>query len=322
MFDIIGVMALVALGLVFFWLAKSAARIRSSFIRWILLAPSILFASIFVVLTVTSLIGFQRIDFPKRSAAASIHVVATPERLARGQRIAAICTECHATGAGAPLIGRNFFAEGGPPIGTLYAPNLTRAGEINDWSDGEVIRAIREGIHKDGRALIVMPSKAFHNLSDDDVQSMVAYLRSLAPAGTRSPPSKFNVLGSEFIGLDAAPTSAQPAITRPVVAPAAGQSAEYGRYLVSIANCADCHGDDLAGRHPKLPGPPGAPNLTAIIPAYGTGEDFIKLIRTGVTPGGRSLTGPMPWKYFSAFATDDDLLAIYSYLHSLKAIEK
>jgi mono/diheme cytochrome c family protein len=180
-----------------------------------------------------------------------------------------------------------------------------------------LVRAIREGVHKDGRALVIMPSKAFHSMSDEDVQSIVAYLRSQPPAGTRSPPTKMNVLGASFLGLGMAETSAQPSITHPVVAPAAGPTADYGKYLVAIGNCADCHGADLHGKAPTGPGPPAAPNIAAIVSAWKQ-DGFVRTFRTGVDPGGHQVSKFMPWKSIGGFAGDDDLGAMYKYLRTLK----
>src|SRR5258706_439179 len=99
--------------------------------------------------------------------------------------------------------------KGGPPFGTLWAPNLTQAGEISEWSDGEVIRAIREGVHKSGRALVVMPSEVFHNLSDADVEAIVAYLRSEPAVAPRNPATRLNILAAALIGAGVFTTSAQ-----------------------------------------------------------------------------------------------------------------
>jgi mono/diheme cytochrome c family protein len=201
----------------------------------------------------------------------------------------------------------------------VYATNLTPAGEIKDWSDGEIIRAIREGVHKSGRALIIMPSEAFHSLSDDDVHAIVAFLRSQPAVGTSSPPSRLNVLGALLVGALAG-TSAQPPITGPVIAPPEGASSDYGRYLVSVLACHVCHGENLAGRKGDGPGPPGGPNLTAILPSW-SAEDFNHTLRTGVNPSNHTLTEGMPWKEVSAFASDEDLKAMYAYLHNLTPIE-
>jgi hypothetical protein len=67
---------------------------------------------------------------------------------------------------------------------------------LADWSDGEIVRAIRQGVHRSGRSLLIMPSSSWHNLSDEDVQSIVAYLRSLPPEGSSTPPDRLNALGA------------------------------------------------------------------------------------------------------------------------------
>jgi mono/diheme cytochrome c family protein len=318
MFDILGVSALLALAAFFTWLAMRARRANHPVVKWAGLVPSSLLTLVCIVLIGVALLGFTRINFPsRRPPVADIKVAGTPEQLARGARFAVLCAACHSPNEQLPLIGQNFAANG-PPVGTVYAPNLTPAGEIKDWSDGDIIRAIREGVHKSGRALIIMPSESFRNLSDVDVQAIVAYLRSQPAAGTRSPPTKLNVVGGLFVGA-LLPTSAQPPITHPIVAPAEGASADYGKYLVSIMGCQVCHAENLAGRKAGGPGPPAGPNLTQIIPKW-TAEEFIHTLRTGVDPNNHTLIAGMPWKPISAFASDTDLTAIHAYLHDLTPI--
>jgi len=318
MFDVAGMMILAAVAALFFFAAKRASRIRNRALRGLALGPSIFLSSIAVVLIICGVIGFRILNSTgSHPVDANLKVAATPERVARGEQISAICGECHSAKLGGPLVGRNFFEGGGPPVGTLYAPNLTPAGEITGWTDGELIRAIREGVHQSGRALIIMPSNSFHNMSDDDVQSIVAYLRSRPPAGTRSPAAKLNVVGALFIGLGMAETSVQPAITDPVIAPPREANAAYGRYLLSIGHCTDCHGEDLRGRAPDGPGPPAAPNMIAIASAWDA-DGFVKTFRTGTDPGGHKLIGEMPWQSVARFASDNDLRAIHAYLKSLK----
>jgi mono/diheme cytochrome c family protein len=116
------------------------------------------------------------------------------------------------------------------------------------------------------------------------------------------------------------PTSAQAPITQPILAPPEGASADYGKYLVSVLACQACHGENLAGRKVGGPGPPGGPNLTAIVPNW-SAEGFIKTLRTGVDPANHTLTAEMPWKNISAFAKDTDLMAMYAYLHGLKTVK-
>lgn len=317
MFDFIGVAVLVAVALLGYWLASRSTRVRAPVLKWLALAPSLLLASLGVVLFVGALIGYWQLNRPgQRPPLSRAGVEITPVRVARGQQLSAVCGECHSTRLAGPLLGHDFFEGGGPPVGTIYAPNLTPAGEIRTWTDGEVIRAIREGIHKSGRSLAIMPSKGFHNMSDEDVQSLVAYLRSQPPVGKESPPTKLNVVGALFFGLGVAETSAQPAITHPVIAPSRGPTAAYGKYLVTIADCATCHGEDLGGRVPRGPGPPGAPNIKAIVSAW-TEDGFVRTFRTGVDPANHTVLPQMPWRSVANFASDDDLKAIYSYLRTL-----
>ncbi len=320
MFDIVGVIALIALAALATWLIIRARRANNRVVKWTGLVLSSLFAVVFTLAIFLVLVGFYKINFPhSRPTVTDIRVARTPDQVARGARFAAFCATCHSPDGKPPLIGVNFL-EGGPPFGTVYAANLTPAGEIKDWSDGEIIRAIREGVHKSGRSLVIMPSEVFHNLSDSDVQAIVAYLRSQPAAGQKSPPTKLNSLGALLLGVGMAPTSAQPAITQPVIAPAQGASADYGKYLVSTLGCTQCHGENLAGITRRGPGPPAGPNLTMILPHWSE-DGFIHTLRAGVDPNNYTLRPGMPWRQISAFATDADLKAMYSYLHGLTPIE-
>ena len=317
MFDVVGTGALLVAVVLTVWLATRARRARNAIVKWAGIGLSSLLALVFGLAALLALVGYYRINFPPgRPPVPDARVTATPERLARGERFAALCAGCHSPDGRLPLVGQDFLAEGGPPVGTLYAPNLTPAGEIRDWSDGEVIRAIREGVHQSGRPLLIMPSGIFRNLSDADVESIVAFLRAQPAAGEGSPPTKLNVLGAILLGAGMAPVTAQPPVTETVIAPPEGTSLEYGRYLVSVLACQECHGQDLAGRMGGGLGPPGAPNLTEIVPQWSL-EDFVHTLRTGVDPNGHELIEDMPWKEYSTFASDSDLVAIYTYLHGL-----
>src|SRR5262245_53250810 len=134
---------------------------------------------------------------PHQKPAPNIKVPMTPGRIARGEYLfqhLSDCDGCHSQ--------RDFTKVGGPVVpsgrargnvlpslilglpGTVVAPNLTPDPEtgLGLWTDGEKIRAIREGVDKDGRALFpMMPYSAYRNLNDEDVESLVAYLNSLPP---------------------------------------------------------------------------------------------------------------------------------------------
>ena len=320
MFDTVGVIVLLLFATLATWLAARCRRASHRGVKWGGTALSGLISVAFVLVIGVVLTGFYKINFPTyRTSAKDVKVAGTQEQVMRGAKFAAICAGCHSADGKLPLVGKNAMGAGAPPAGTLFAANLTPAGEIKDWSDGEIIRAIREGLHKSGRTLLLMPSRGFHNLSDVDVQAIVAYLRSQPAAGRNLPPTRLNILGAVLIGAGLPLTSAQPPITQTIVAPAEGVSAEYGKYLVSVLLCQECHGKDLAGRKAG-PGPPAGPNLTAIVPGW-SAEGFIKTLRTGVDPANHTLTEAMPWKEISFFANEQDLMAIYTYLHGLKTID-
>ena len=258
MFDIFGVTALILLATLGTWLALRARGAQNRVAKWTgLVLSSVVTLASTVALSVT-LLGFYRINFPSsRRTVIGIKVAGTSDQIARGARFGALCAECHSPDGKAPLVGRN-FAEGGPPVGTLWATNLTPAGEIGKWSDAEVIRAIREGVHQSGRALVIMPSEIFRHLSDVDVEAIVAYLRSQPAVGPNTPPTRLNILAGFLFGAGIAPSSAQQPITRPIIAAPEGVSSEHGKYVVSILGCRVCHGEILTGGKSGGPGPPNS----------------------------------------------------------------
>lgn len=323
-FDLVGVLVLVVLVVLFGWLTMRAWGAKDAILKWAGVVLAGLLTLIFALVTGAGLIGFYKLNARHANAVASVQVAGTPERIARGGQLANFCAGCHSTTGKPPLDGgQNFLAEGPPLVSaSLFPPNLTPGGPLKDWSDGEVIRAIREGVDKDGRVLIIMPSEVFHNMSDDDVQALVAYLRSQEAVQRDTPTKSFNVVGAVFIGVGLFPLNAQAPITEAIVAPPAGKTADYGQYLISISGCRLCHGPDLAGGAVGGFGPPAGPNLTLLVPKWAE-ADFISTIRTGADPTGKHLNPvEMPWKELSATYTDDELGAIYLYLHALTPIEK
>lgn len=329
MFDFVGLLVLVVLAAGFGFLLTRTWRLKNAFLKWAGVVVTGLLTLIPTALLVLALIGFYKLNQQHPNPVANIHVAGTAAQIARGQQLAHICESCHSEQNQQPLSGANFAAKFGfPPLGTLYAPNLTPSGNIKDWTDGEVIRAIREGVHQNGRSLLIMPSDGFRYLSDDDVQALVAYLRSQPATGGPTPTNQFNVLGAIFLNLSDFRTAQQPVANVP--APQPGTPA-YGKYMVDIIGCRGCHGDQLQGRVDNgQPGPPAGPNLTKIVPNW-TQEQFMTFFNTGLRPDGSpvpTLTLPsgfteprMPWPLVRASTTDDELKAIYTYLHNLPPVE-
>jgi mono/diheme cytochrome c family protein len=314
--NIIGLIILVALAVGFVWLARRAWRSRSALVRWGGTFLSGLVALLLAVVAFVAAIGLYKLNVaPYRYTASDIKINATQEDIARGQRLAAGCADCHSTAGIVPLDGsKDNFVAGGPPMGILYAPNLTPGGPLKDWTDGEIIRAIREGVDKNGRPLVIMPAPVFHYLSDADVQQIVAFLRSQPAVNRDVPERNLNLLAALFIGSGMFSTSAQPPITQAIIAPPKG-TADYGAYLVNATGCKDCHGVNLTGGTPGGFGPVG-PNIAALVPNWNE-QGFVQTFRNGVDPTGHQLSDEMPWKSYSKMFTDDELKDLYSYLHGL-----
>jgi cytochrome c553 len=314
MIDFIGLAVVLLLAVAFGYLVKRAWGSKNKILKWVGVIDAGLLTLIFAAAFIGALVGTMRLNqnFNASNPVSNVAVQATPEQLAFGEKYAKFCAGCHSGNQQLPLSGNDFGKEIPIPFGTLYAPNLTPAGDIKNWTDGEVIRAIREGVHKSGRALIIMPSNEFHALSDEDVQGLVAYLRSQPAVEPNTPPTNMNVIGALLMNTGL--LTNQPHIED---APklAAAVNAEYGKYLADIMGCRGCHGEKLTGGT-GFNGFP-APNLTEVIPQW-TEEQFLTALRTGALPGGAMLdNNKMPYKEFSDFATDTDLKALYLYLHGL-----
>ncbi|MBI5083211.1 MAG: cytochrome c [Acidobacteria bacterium] len=289
----------------------------------------------------------------KKAAAAtpsSIKVEMTAERLQRGKYIfeyQADCIGCHSSRdfnrfAGWPKpegigAGFEFPKEVGLP-GRVVAPNITPDKEtgIGEWTDGEKLRPIREGVSRDGRALFpFMPYQHFAKLSDEDAYSVVAYLNTLKPVKSSLPKTELDFPVNLMVKFAPKPLSG------PVAGPDRGDKVKYGEYLVGIGSCAECHSKQERGEIVKgmeLAGgvefniPPymvRTPNLTPE-PESGLGkwseEKFLAKFRgyanmtyENAPPNNQATFTIMPWYSFSQL-TDEDLKAIYAYLRTVKPV--
>ena len=238
--------------------------------------------------------------------------------VARGQVLVQTtsgCQRCH----GQNLAGQQM----GEPaaFGLFVASNLTKGlgGIGSEMDEAGWEKAIRHGIGADGRVLVGMPSEYFNTYSDEDLAALIAYLKQLPAVDNELPKTRPGWLAKVVlgIGLYTPPAVAlDPAASHAAAAPAPG-SLDYGRYLVGIAACSECHGAQLKG--PEFEGPPPGPDLTRSGNLSTWMEsDFIHAIRTGSTPDERILDpNMMPWPYFSQM-TDSQLSDIWSYLSSLE----
>jgi len=248
-----------------------------------------------------------------------------------------LCFDCHSqaikdfkdTKPGeAPVLtkmgsGRVMFEEGEM---RLVVPNITPDMETGagTWTDDQFARAIREGIGHDGRTLFpLMPYEDFRRLTDEDLASVIVYIRSLEPVRNSLPKSNIPFPLSRLI--NAAPQPVKGPVVQETVDPIA-----RGRYLAEIAHCSNCHtpkdkfgkplpGMEFAGGDTF--GPVVSANITpdASGISYYDEKLFLRVMRTGHV-GARPLNVPMPWWFFKNMK-DDDLKAIYAYLRTVKPVQ-
>jgi cytochrome c553 len=294
-----------------------------------------------LAVAVTATIGWRPFIGPRIRPLTDRTFQSTPERLARGKYLVeneAVCVYCHSphdwTKPGAPILpgmegaGMDFRILKGLP-GDVYVPNITPDPETGagKWTDDMLARAIREGIGHDGRTLFpMMPYETYRHLPDEDVASIVVFLRSLPPV--RNPLPKTEIIFPVKYLIRSAPEP----VTEPVSAPDLSDPVKRGEYLVNIAGCRDCHTPmdkgaplpnlDMAGGQ-IFEGPWGrvaTANLTpdpSGIPYYDEAL-FLQAIRTGSVKA-RPLSPIMPWAYYGGM-TDEDLKAIFAYIKTLKPL--
>lgn len=268
---------------------------------------------------------------------------ADPAQLARGKYIfgATGGCGCHTEPKGpANAGGRKYDG----PFGTVYSSNITpdtKTG-IGTWTDEQIITAIRLGRRPNGeRILPVHPFTSFNGMAEEDLQALVAFLRSVPPVSRATPPKKITVPMFESVFLPAWLITFAAKETPPPVAPTSG--AGRGEYLVrAVGHCGECHTPRssmtmavdnsrfLAG-NPKKTGPEGqaTPNLT---PDKGTGlgdwteEQIVTYLGTGNRPDGDVAGGLMGESIQGTLAgykdlTKADLQAIARYLKSIPAVK-
>jgi mono/diheme cytochrome c family protein len=227
------------------------------------------------------------------------------------------CTLCH----GADLGGAVYSSS--PAMGTMAGPNLTRGvgGVGGDYTVADYLRAIRRGVRRDGRSLIVMPSEVFAHISQQDIGAVIAYLQSVPPVDRDVPKSGFGPVGRALLAagkMNILVAGKTPDLTPPVSV-ARDTTAAYGKYLADISGCHGCHGFGLSGG--RVAGPPDLPPASNLTPAGIGGwaeADFVRALREGKRPDGSVLDEFMPWKVFRGM-TDAELRALWLYLETVPA---
>jgi nicotinate dehydrogenase subunit B len=277
-------------------------------------------------------IGIATAVLPWRSIApiarpdASVFSAATIER---GRQLAALgdCATCHTSIDGALNAGGRPIET---PFGTIYSTNITPdiATGIGNWSYPAFERAMREGIHRDGRHLYpAFPYTHFAKASDADLQALYAFLMAEMPVKSEN---RAHALTSPFnwrpllAGWNALFHHPEPFTPDPQ------QSAAWNRgaYLVEgLGHCGGCHsprnalGAEKANAYLAGGLAEGweAPPLTSLshAPIPWNEEELFAYLRTGASRFHGVAAGPMtPVVQELKALPDEDIRAMATYLAS------
>jgi mono/diheme cytochrome c family protein len=257
------------------------------------------------------------------------------------------CIDCHSkrdfTKFSGPVVhgtegggGMVFDQKFGLP-GVLYGKNITpdTATGIGSWTDAELLRAMTQGINKNGDTLFpLMPYPQFNRMAKEDLLSIIAYIRTLKPINHAVPARQLMIpIGAVY------PAPILQASIDGNTKPDESDQVKYGEYLVNMADCGTCHS-------PLTPQGPDMTRMFAGGYVFDLGTN--KVVSANITPD--SLTGIgawneamfldkftryrnpnsfnvdsgtrntiMPLSIFSGIK-DEDLKAMYAYLRSLKPI--
>lgn len=227
------------------------------------------------------------------------------------------CVDCHGANGG----GRTFVEDGeslrirGPNISP--GPGSVVAGYgPEDW-----VRAIRHGVARGGRPLMVMPSEDYNRFTDADLAALVAYVRALAPAEGGPAIVQLPLPARVLYGFGAIHDAAGKIDHRqpPAQPVPEGVNVAHGAYVANM--CLGCHGPQLAGG--RIPGGPpdwpAAPNLTpgegTVMVRYADADSMLRLFRSGKRHDGSEVK-VMPFGSLKEMS-ETDVRALHLYLKGL-----
>ncbi|MBD0284185.1 MAG: c-type cytochrome [Flavisolibacter sp.] len=270
-----------------------------------------------------------------------LKVNSTPQRIERGAQLSSmLCNDCHMnrntgklTGAAMPEIAQ---------FGTIYSRNITKDPEygIGKWTDGQIAYLLRTGIKPDGTFLPVMAKLS--KMSDEDLQSIIAFLRSdhpwVQPDRTHLPPSKYSFFAKFLTNIGAVKPMPYPQGAVPE--PDTTNPVKWGEYIaLHRVECYSCHSKDFAtndyANPEKSKGFFGGGNAFTFPGGYkiysrnltmdeetGIGkwseEDFVRAVKQGQLPDNQPGLRP-PMKPYTQLS-DAEIKAIYAYLKTLPII--
>jgi mono/diheme cytochrome c family protein len=303
-----------------------------------------------VIIGILGLLCYVKFALPNVGKAPDMKVEMTEANIARGEYLAnhiMNCMDCHSTRNWSEFSGtltEGTLGKGGETFdqsvglpGSYHSANITPAG-IKDWTDGEIFRAITTGVRKNGKPIFpIMPHPSFGKGDENDIKAVIAYVRSLPPIENKVPESTSDFPMNFIINTIPKKASLQ-------TKPSEDDIVNYGKYLVTIAACADCHTPFEKGEYDmtkKFAGgrifklPFGTLTSANITPDIETGignwnkDAFIAKFKSFVDSNDKPLHTPvkqgefntiMPWTLFGGMKVSD-LSAIYEYLRTLSPMQ-
>ncbi|TAL69912.1 MAG: hypothetical protein EPN82_04650 [Bacteroidetes bacterium] len=291
----------------------------NKFLKWF----GIILGTIVLLLTIVVLFLYSSVNSRlEQTYKINIKKIVLPTDLVsieKGKHRSLLCQGCH----GDDLSGKVVFSS--DAIGAVIAPNLTSGvgGIGRIYSNEDWVRVITHGVKKNGKPVLIMPSEDFQNFSQEDLYSIVAYLKTISPVNNKPEKCKLTIFGKLLVSLGAfgnvinAETINHKNNTN-IEDVQVASDIKFGKYIVGISGCRHCHGKGLnGGKNPNPDSPPGSNLTSGGNLAKWSESDFINTIRTGKTPEGKILNPVfMPWIDFCKM-NEVELSAIYKYLKSL-----
>jgi len=299
----------------------------------------------FVILAIVGFVSFIAIrGIPKYEANVPNipKVEITPERIARGEKIASmLCRNCHFNNETGKLTGRHLGEA--PDFGNINSKNITQDAEagVGKWTDAQLIYFIRTGINPFTGQYVPPYMVKLKHISDEDMRSIIAYLHSdkpeVQPDKTRLPACEPSFL-TKFLCTVAFKPFPYP--EKEIPNPDTTNKLEYGKYLALYQiECFSCHSADFKTNDFNDPeksiGFFGGGNEMRDLHGMKikslnltmdeetgigkwTQEDFANALKNGIVPNGPALRNPMlPFTQL----TDNELKAIYAYLQAVPKIK-
>jgi mono/diheme cytochrome c family protein len=293
----------------------------------------VMIVAVLIVIGAIALAVLNRSDPAAGTAPAIAGAPADAQAVARGEYLAkaADCTACHTVpGSGRPFAGGVAFKL---PFGTIYSSNITpdvKTG-IGAYSDEEFVRAVREGVRRDGAHLYpAFPYTSYTQLSRGDVLAIKAYLWTLPALSEPKSPNDLSFPFNQRWAMafwNAAFFKSQ----RFAIDPAKPAQWNSGAYLATaLGHCGECHtprnlgfglehGHELAGE--ELQGW-RAYNVTSDV-KHGIGawsdSDIVSYLTTGHASLHATASGPMgeAVAHSLQFLKADDAAALVSFLRTV-----